>query len=105
MNSYTHTTQTVVNLSLPCHVVAPAVLQSLIVPLFCPVAVVLCLQDLHCSTAKCSFSEACLLWEAVDKLGCCTHLLFHARALFALLFFSCRGLWCSVFSELKPAFP
>ena len=34
-----------VRLPCPCHVVAPAILQSLIVPMFCPAAVALCLRS------------------------------------------------------------
>jgi len=86
---------TVVNLLLPCHVVLPAILQFLIALLFRLAADVLCSQSLYCNTAKCSFSEACLLWEAIDELWSCVHLLFHVRVFLALLFiciFSCRVL-------------
>ena len=46
------------NLLLPCHVVAPTVLQSLIAPLFRLAAPVLCSKFLYCNTAKCSFIDA-----------------------------------------------
>ena len=42
----------VVNLRLPCPLVAPAILQCLSAPLFRPAAVVLCLQSLYCNTAN-----------------------------------------------------
>jgi len=53
-----------------CHVVAPAILQSF-VPLRSPRDCRVVLAVSYCITAKCSFSAACLSWEAFDKLRCC----------------------------------
>ena len=58
-------------LPCPCHVVAPAILQSLIVPLCSPRGFCVVLAVSECNTAKCSFSAVCPPWEAFDQLRCC----------------------------------
>ena len=46
-------------LPCPCHVVAPAILQSLIVPLCSPRGCCVVPAVSECNTAKCSFSAVC----------------------------------------------
>ena len=84
-------------LPCPCHVVAPAILQSLIVPL-CSLrgcCVVLAVSIMH--NCQCSFSAVCPPWEAFDQLRCCV--------CFRVWLLACSAPWLSgVFSELKPGF-
>ena len=91
--------QYVVNVWLPCpcHVVAPAILQSLIVPLCSPRSCCIVLAVSECNTAKCSFSAVCPPWEAFDQLRCCV--------CFRVSLLTCSAPWLSgVLSELKPGF-
>jgi len=82
-------------LPCPCHVVAPAILQSLIVPLCSPHSCCVVLPVSECNTAKCSFSAVCPPWEAFDQLRCCVRV--------SLL--ACSAPWLSgVLNELKPGF-
>ena len=89
----------VVNVWLPCpwHVVAPAILQSLIVPLCSPRGCCVVLAVSECNTAKCSFSAVCPPWEAFDQLRCCV--------CFRVSLLACSAPWLSgVLSELKSGF-
>jgi len=84
-------------LPCPCHVVAPAILQSLIVPLCSPRGCCVVLTVSECNTAKCSFSVVCPPWEAFDQLRCCV--------CFRVSLLVCSAPWLSgVLSELKPGF-
>jgi len=86
-----------VRLPCPCHVVAPAILQSLIVPLCSPCGCCVVLAVSKCNTAKCSFSAVCPPWEAFDQLRCCV--------CFRVSLLACSAPWLSgVLSELKPGF-
>ena len=81
----------------PCHVVAPAILQSLIVPLRSPRGCCVALAVWECNTAKCSFSAVCPPWETFDQLRCCF--------CFRVSLLTCSAPWLSgVLSELKPDF-
>jgi len=86
-----------VRLPCPCHVVAPAILQSLIVPMCSPRGCCVVLAVSECNTAKCSFSAVCPPWEAFDQLRCCVCVRV------SLLACSTPGL-SGVLSELKPGF-
>ena len=89
----------VVNVWLPCpsHAVAPAILQSLIVPLCSPRGCCVVLAVSECSTAKCSFSAVWPPWEAFDQLRCCV--------CFRVSLLACSAPWLSgVLNELKPGF-
>ena len=84
-------------LPCPCHVVAPAILQSLIVPLCSPRGCCVVLAVSECNTAKCSFSAVCPPWEAFDQLRCCV--------CFRVSLLACSAPWLSgILSELKPGF-
>ena len=81
----------------PCHVVAPAILQSLIEPLCSPLGCCVVLAVSECNTAKCSFSAVYPLWEAFDQLRCCV--------CFRVSLLACSAPWLSgVLNELKPGF-
>ena len=76
---------------------APAILQSLIVPLCSPRGCCVVLAVSECNTAKCSFSAVCPPWEAFDQLRCCV--------CFKVSLLACSAPWSSgVLSELKPGF-
>jgi len=80
-----------------CHVVAPAILQSLIVPLCSPRGCCVVVAVSWCNTATCSFSAVCPPWEAFDQLRCCV--------CFRVWLLACSAPWLSgVLSELKPGF-
>ena len=84
-------------LPCPCHVVAPAILQSLIVPLCSPCGCCVVLAVSKCNTAKCSFSAVCPPWEACDQLRC--------SVCFRVSLLICSAPWLSgVLSELKAGF-
>ena len=84
-------------LPCPCHVVAPAILQSLIVPLCSPRGSCVVLAISECNTAKCSFSAVCPPWQAFDQLRCCV--------CFRVSLLACSAPWLSgVLNELKPGF-
>ena len=84
-------------LPCPCHVVAPAILQSLIVPLCSLRGCCVVLAVSECNTAKCSFSAVCPPWEAFDQSRCCV--------CFRVSLLACSAPWLSgVLSELKPGF-
>ena len=81
----------------PCHLVAPAILQSLIVPLCSPRGCGVVLAVSECNTPKCSFSAVCPPWEAFDQLRCCV--------CFKVSLLACSAPWLSgVLGELKPGF-
>jgi len=83
-------------LPCPCHVVAPAILQSF-VPLCSPRGCCVVLAVSKCNTAKCSFSAVCPPWEAFDQLRCCV--------CFRVSLLACSAPWLSgVLNELKPGF-
>ena len=76
---------------------APAILQSLIVPLCSPRGCCVVLAVSECNTAKCSFSAVCPPWEAFDQLRCCV--------CFKVSLLACSAPWSSgVLRELKPGF-
>jgi len=84
----------VVNVWLLCpsHVVAPAILQSLIVPLCSPRGCCVVLAVSERNIAKCSFSAVCPHWEAFDQLRCCV--------CFRVSLLACSAPWLSgVLSE------
>ena len=84
-------------LPCPCYVVAPAILQSLIVPLCSPRGCCVVLVVSECNTAKSSFSAVCPPWEAFDQLRCCV--------CFRVSLLACSAPSLSgVLSELKPGF-
>jgi len=84
-------------LPYPCHVVAPAILQSLIVHQCSPRGCCDVLAVSECNTAKCSFSAVRPPWEAFDQLRC--------RVCFRVSLLACSAPWLSgVLSELKPGF-
>ena len=84
-------------LPCPCHVVAPAILQCLIVPLCSPRGCCVVLAVSECNTAKCYFNAVCPPWEAFDQLRCCV--------CFRVSLLACSAPWLSgVLSELKPGF-
>ena len=86
-----------VGLPCPCYVVAPAILQSLIVPLCSPRGCCVVLAVSECNTAKCSFSAVCPPWEAFDQLRC--------WICFRVSLLTCSAPWLSgVLNELKPGF-
>ena len=92
-----HCGECMIWLPCPCHVVAPAILQSLIVPLCSSRGCCVVLAVSWCNTAKCSFRAVCPPWEAFDQLRCCV--------CFRVSLLACSAPWSSgVLSELKPGF-
>ena len=86
-----------VRLPCPCHVVAPAILQSLIVPMCSPSGCCVVLAVSECNTATCSFSAVCPPWGAFDQLRCCV--------CFRVSLLACSAPRLSgVLNELKPGF-